>query len=106
MTTRRHDPFDPLDGPIVDTLDLHGLTGLEAKSAVASYLARVRKRHPGELVHVITGKGRNSAGTPVLKPAVRSVLAADTSNVARWGRDYDDGGFLVRLSGGMWSGAP
>jgi|SRR5687768_8055262 len=98
MNRRSPDPFDPLDGRIVDTLDLHGLSASEAVSTVTAYLARVRKRHAGELVHIITGRGRNSPAGPVLKPKVRALLTAGSPHVASWGRDHDDGGFLVRLT--------
>lgn len=36
------------------------MTRSEAEAAVAVFLARVRKREPGALVHVITGKGNGS----------------------------------------------
>ena len=95
------DPFDPLDGPVTDTLDLHGLTAVEARERLGAYLAAARRRQPGGLVHVITGKGRSSARGPVLKPLVRRYLAgAPRTLVAAWGRDVDDGGFVVRLAGG------
>lgn len=36
------------------------MTRSEAEAAVAVFLARVRRREPGALVHVITGKGMGS----------------------------------------------
>ncbi|HEU4698765.1 MAG TPA: Smr/MutS family protein [Gemmatimonadales bacterium] len=97
------DPFDPLDGRVADTFDLHGATGVQARAQVGAYLQRARQRHPGELVHIITGRGRNSPGRPVLRPTVQAVLrAAPAALVARWGPDYDGGGFLVRLGGGLF----
>jgi DNA-nicking Smr family endonuclease len=94
-------PLDPLDGAPADTLDLHGFTAAEATAHLGQYLARERKRSPGALVHVITGKGRNSPNGPVLRRVVRSLLTADGGRlVSDWGRDHDDGGFLVRLKGG------
>lgn len=51
-------------------------------------------------MHIITGKGRNSPGRPVLMPLVRGMLrAAPAAQIAQWGPDDDDGGFLVRLKG-------
>ncbi|MFN0179245.1 MAG: Smr/MutS family protein [Gemmatimonadales bacterium] len=95
-----HDPFDPLDGPVGDTLDLHGFARIEARALLESYLASRRRQRPGTLVHIITGRGRNSPGTPVLKPMVKGYLATAPASVVRaWGRDLDDGGFLVRLAG-------
>jgi DNA-nicking Smr family endonuclease len=89
--------LDPLDGPVTDTLDLHGMTRTEAEPAVTAFLARVRKRRPGALVHVITGKGRGSPGRPVLKARVRTMLRSGTLPVEAWGPDLDDGGYFIRL---------
>lgn len=98
MKTRPRDPFDPLDGPIAATLDLHGASRLDAPRRLGDFLATAIRRHPGGLVHVITGRGRGSAAGPVLFPLVRRLLAGDLARyAAASGRDYDDGGFLVRL---------
>ncbi len=92
-------PFDPLDGDPVDSMDLHGLTAPEAKTAAAAYLRRVKKSRPGALVHIITGRGRNSARGPVLLPAIKAVAASlSPAVVAAWGADDADGGVLVRLA--------
>jgi DNA-nicking Smr family endonuclease len=94
------DPFDPLDGPVSDTLDLHGLRADEARLHVPTYLMAARRRQPGALIHIITGKGRGSPAGPVLRGVVRTLLRAqDPVLVAAWGPDRDDGGFLVRLTG-------
>lgn len=93
--------LDPLDGTVADTVDLHGHTRAEACARVPMYLRDMRRRHPGKLVHIITGKGRNSHGAPVLLPAIRELLRkAPPSQVAHWGLDLDGGGYLVRLKGG------
>jgi DNA-nicking Smr family endonuclease len=92
--------FDPLDGEVADTLDLHGFGAVEAKAAVADFLARARRRSPGGLVHVITGKGRGSQGRPVLRTAIRTMLRKEALPVAAWGEDLDGGGYLIRLEGG------
>jgi DNA-nicking Smr family endonuclease len=98
---RRGDPFDPLDGEPSESLDLHGFRAVEAAAHVTQYLNRVRKQSPGALVHIITGKGRNSPNGPVLKTVIRTLLKSDGGRVvAQWGRDHNDGGFLVRLKGG------
>ncbi len=92
------DPFEPLDGPIDHTLDLHGLTATEARVAVERFLGGAHRRHPGGLIHLITGKGRRSSGRPVLRGLVRGLLESGRfSEVAEWGPDLDGGGFLVRL---------
>lgn len=91
-------PFEPLDGPVADTLDVHGMDAAAATAAVTAFLRRVAKRSPGALVHVITGRGRGSAGRPVLKPRIRTLLKSGELPVAAWGEDLDGGGYLVRLT--------
>jgi DNA-nicking Smr family endonuclease len=90
-------PFEPLDGAVDDTLDLHGLPGAAAVEAAAAFLRRVHRHRAGALVHIITGRGRGSRGRPVLKPRVRTLLKRGDLPVASWGEDLDGGGFLVRL---------
>lgn len=90
---------DPLDGPVDDTLDLHGMSGTEAVAAVTAFIQRIRKRQPGALLHVITGKGKGSAGGPVLKGRVGTLLRNGSLPVAEWAVDLDGGGYLVRLKG-------
>lgn len=92
-----HNPFEPLDGPVTDSLDLHGMTGAEAVDAASAFIRRVRRRAPGALVHIITGRGRGSRTHPVLKPRIRTLLRSGTLPVQDWGEDLDGGGFLVRL---------
>jgi len=102
-STFGHDPFDPLEGRVDDTLDLHGLTAAEARARVEQYFAGARRQMAGQLVHIITGKGKNSQGAAVLKPVVRSLLRSGAiSDIARWGIDDDEGGFLVRVAGGRF----
>lgn len=93
------DPFDPLDGPIDTTFDLHGLTTSEAQMAMQNFLLTAQVRHPGGLVHIITGKGLRSNGGPVLKNLVRNLLKSETFHpVGAWGPDLDGGGYLIRLT--------
>jgi len=89
--------LEPLDGPITDTLDLHGFTRSEAEPAVVAFVNRNARRHPGALLHVITGRGKGSPGRPALKPRVRTLLRSGALPVDAWGGDLDDGGFLIRL---------
>lgn len=93
------DPFDPLDGAAVATLDLHGFGAAEAERAVTDFVRRVQRSSPGALVHIITGKGRRSAGAPVLKRTIRTLLRTGDLPLAAWGEDLDGGGYLVRLKG-------
>ncbi len=93
-------PFDPFDGRVDETLDLHGFSAVEARAHIEPFLRAARKRCPGGLLHLITGRGKNSLGGSVLKPIVRAALTSAPPNVVTaWGKDHADGGFLVRLSG-------
>ena len=73
------------------------MTWSEAEPAVTAFLTRVRKREPGALVHVITGKGKASPGRPVLKTRMKTILRAGMPQVDVWGPDLDQGGYLIRL---------
>ncbi len=97
--SRARNPFDPLDGPVDETLDLHGFSAVDARTHVSAWLRNARRRSPGGLAHIITGKGRGSGGVSVLKPIVKALLGAEPATVVRaWGKDHADGGFLVRFS--------
>jgi DNA-nicking Smr family endonuclease len=77
-------------------LDLHGLTGEEAESAIAAFIDE-SSRQGLEKVLVIHGKGLHSAGLPVLKKAARRALEAHRL-AGRFGEaDKADGG-----SGALW----
>ncbi|HSJ15042.1 MAG TPA: Smr/MutS family protein [Longimicrobiales bacterium] len=91
------DPFEPLAGPVGDTLDLHGFGAAAARDATIAFVGRARRRAPGSLVHVITGRGRGSERGPVLKGVVRTLLRSGQLPAADWGEDLDGGGFLIRL---------
>lgn len=94
----RWDTHDPLlDARPAATLDLHGQTRLQAEQSVRSFLASSARRHPGKVVHIITGKGKSSAAGAVLKPAVRQIIKAAGPLVAEFDADVDGGGFLIRL---------
>ncbi len=99
MRAPRFESRDPLlDAPVHTTLDLHGCTAADARRLVAELLASAARRRPGAVVHVITGKGRGSAGRPVLRGAVAALLKGELApRVADWTRDVDDGGFLVKV---------
>jgi DNA-nicking Smr family endonuclease len=98
-STAPRNPFDPLDGEVDQTIDLHGYSGVEARVHAAELIRAAQRRSPGGLLHIITGKGRNSSAGPVLKPLVKAVLSSSAKSiVAEWGPDDSGGGFLVRLS--------
>lgn len=104
MTPRRskHPTFDAsddlLDARADATLDLHGLTATETPSAVRSFLDTWRRRKPGAIVHIITGKGKGSAGGPVLRGVVKTLLQGELrSIVAKWDLDDSEGGYKVQV---------
>jgi DNA-nicking Smr family endonuclease len=91
-------PLDPLEGPISAQFDLHGMTASGVRAALQNFLLTAHGRHPGGLVHIITGKGLRSVGGPVLKGIVRKLLEAGAFYpVAAWAPDLDNGGYLIRL---------
>ena len=89
---------DLLDGRVEESLDLHGYSAIETPSAVRSFLDRWRRRKPGAIVHIVTGKGKGSENGPVLRGLVKSLLQGELrSMVARWGLDDGEGGYKVQL---------
>lgn len=65
---------------------------------VRRFIETMGRRAPGAVVHVITGKGKGSAGRPVLRGAVAALLRGELApRIADWSRDVDEGGFLVRV---------
>jgi DNA-nicking Smr family endonuclease len=77
-------------------LDLHGMTGEEAESAIAGFIEE-SSRGGLEKVLIIHGKGLHSAGLPVLKRAARRALENHPS-AGRFGEaEKADGG-----SGALW----
>ena len=92
-------PADSLhDAPVAATLDLHGFNAGEVPLALRNFLTAWQRRGRGLVVHVITGRGRNSARGPVLRGRVSALLKGELAAlVADWGRDDSDGGFKVML---------
>ena len=91
---------DPLlDARPRATLDLHGDTAADAERRVRDFILTNARVSSGEVLHVITGKGRRSSGSPVLPGVVRRVLSSDAvaRYVSEWDRDLDEAGFLIRL---------
>jgi DNA-nicking Smr family endonuclease len=90
--------LDLLDARPSAVLDLHGFRGEEVRSAVSNFVTSWQRRIPGGVIHIVTGRGRSSAGRPVLAPAVRRCLRDDLAAlVTEWCPDVAGGGFLVRL---------
>lgn len=92
------DPFDPLSGPVAETLDLHGFTAVEAKAHVSAWIEQAARRNPGGILLIITGRGRGSGGRPVLGGIVRRILREGASDRIRdWGPDPGGGGMRIRV---------
>ena len=82
-------------------LDLHGMTVLEAERAATQFLAAQRRARPGQVVRLITGRGRAGGGAPI-RTRVRTLLRAmrEQGGVVReFELEETEGSFLVRLDG-------
>jgi DNA-nicking Smr family endonuclease len=91
-----HDPL--MDVSPDATLDLHGQAAAEAVRSARAFLELWRRRRPGAVIHLITGKGRGAGGRSALRPAIRRAIRDDLQAwVADWCRDENDGGFLVKV---------
>jgi DNA-nicking Smr family endonuclease len=83
------------------TLDLHGMTVLEAASAAEAFLRAQRKARAGQVVRLITGRGRSGGGAPI-RTRVRTLLRTlkEHGDVVRdFELEETEGSFLVRLGG-------
>jgi hypothetical protein len=85
----KHPRFDSSDdllgAPLAGRVDLHGLSADQAEVVVRNFIDTWRRREPGAVVLVITGKGKGSADGPVLRPAIQTLLKTRLSGfVAEW----------------------
>jgi DNA-nicking Smr family endonuclease len=83
------------------TIDLHGMTVLEAASAAEQFLRAQRKVRAGQVVRLITGRGRSGGGAPI-RTRVRGLLRTlgEQGDVVRdFELEASEGSFLVRLGG-------
>jgi DNA-nicking Smr family endonuclease len=93
--------MDWIDRPAGATYDLHGQSVVEAVSNAERFLraqARVRR---GQVVRLITGRGRAGGGAPVrtrVRTLLRSLKAQGTP-VRDFVLEESDGSFLVLLAG-------
>lgn len=81
------------------TIDLHGMTVLEAASAAEKFLRAQRKARAGQVVRVVTGRGRSGGGAPI-RTRVRTLLRnlREQGDVVReFELEASEGSFLVRL---------
>jgi hypothetical protein len=93
------DPIRTLHGSIPEaTLDLHGLLGRDARERVTQFLGQWSVRNPGAILRIITGKGNNSDGPPVLRGLVRDLFAGPLAPlVDEFVLEMNGGSYLVRV---------
>ena len=78
-------------------LDLHGMTGEEARRRTEQWL-RERQAEGVRTVVVVTGRGLHSIGIPVVRNEVAHLLALLKGTlVARWESTHAGGSFRVEL---------
>ena len=95
---RFDDSDDLLSAPLAGRVDLHRLTVDQAEVVVRNFIDTWRRREPGAVVLIITGKGKGSLDGPVLRPAIQTLLKTRLSGfVAEWVLDDSEGAFRVRL---------
>ena len=79
--------------------DLHGQSVLEAVANAERFLIAQRKARPGDVVRLITGRGRSGGGAPI-RSRVRTLLRrleAEGRIVRSFVLEDSEGSFLVRL---------
>lgn len=98
-THPRFGSSDDLNGaPLAGRIDLHGLSTDQAEVAVRNFIDTWRRREPGAVVLIITGKGKGSADGPILRPAIQTLLKTRLSGfVSEWALDDSEGAFRVRV---------
>jgi len=82
---------------IESEIDLHGMTDYEAEDAIFNFLEN--SRDSGfKTVKIITGKGLQSVGTPVLKNITREILIQQNLKFsAAKIQDGGTGAFIINL---------
>lgn len=84
-------------GRVHPLLDLHGMTGDEARRRTEQWL-RDRQAEGVRTVVVVTGRGLHSLGIPVVRNEVEDLLARLKGTlVAAWESTHAGGGFRVEL---------
>ena len=80
-------------------VDLHGMTSSRARGVARNFLFTEQRKKSGAVVRIITGRGTHSAGEPILRPLVESLLTGGTVDIAvnRWEWATDGGSCLVEL---------
>ena len=83
----------------IDTLDLHGYSGAQARPRVRDFLTTHSRVSSGGVVHIITGKGIHSVGAAVLKQLVQDTLLDDLADLVKeYAGMQGGGGWVVRVS--------
>ena len=81
-------------------LDLHGLSAREAEVQVCNFLEKHARTSSGKVIHIITGKGTNSDGPPVLPGLVARLLSEEFSeHVLERAGLVGGGAIAVRIGG-------
>lgn len=84
-------------GRVHPVLDLHGLTGDQARRRAEEWL-RERQAEGVRTVVIVTGRGLHSQGIPVVRNEIEHLLALLKGTlVARWETANLGGGFRVEL---------
>ena len=84
-------------GTVHPVLDLHGLTGDQARRRAEEWL-RGRQAENVRTVIVVTGRGLHSGGIPVVRNEIEHLLATLKGTlVSRWSAENLGGSFRVEL---------
>ena len=84
-------------GSVHPVLDLHGMTGDEARRRTEQWL-RDRQAERVRTVMVVTGRGLHSQGIPVIKNEIEHLLALLKGTlVVRWEVTHSGGGYRIEL---------
>ncbi len=93
--------LDWTDRPVAATFDLHGQHVNEAAANAERFLRTQARARPGDVVRLITGRGRQGGAAPV-RTRVRTLLRSLREQrviVRDYVLEESEGSFLVRLQG-------
>jgi hypothetical protein len=102
IPTVQPDPIQTIHGAYPKaTLDLHGLVAAQAERRILTFVQGWAEREPGVVLRIITGKGTNSEGSPVLRGRLLELLGGPLKGwVAEWATEVGGGSYLVRVQVG------
>ena len=82
----------------VASLDLHGLTVVQAEPRVLDFITSHSRFSSGRVIHVITGKGTHSEGPAVLWQLVQHMLEDEVAeHVDEYSGMIGGGGWVIRV---------